>query len=273
MSPSVAKVLEFLSSLVREGKAYRTINVARSMLSSTLGKIDGHDIGKHPLIVKLMRGAYNKKPPVPKYSGFWDVSTVVDYLISLGPNSGLSFPDLSKKLVVLLALSSLCRVSELANIDRDSIVMDEGQAKFSLSKPRKTQRNSPLQVITLKKMQPVSLACPVETLRDYLIVSDQFRSGPKSKLLLLGLRPPRNSVGGSTLARWIKAVLSDAGVDTAVYSAHSTRGASASKAARLGVPTEAILLAGCWNSESTFTRFYRRPTSGASVACVLQEDR
>lgn len=139
VAPSLAKVLEFLSSLLREGKAYRTINVARSMLFSTLGKINGYDIGNHPLIVKLMREACKTKPRVPKYSGFWDVSTVVDYFISLGPNSGLSFLDLSKKLVVLLALSSLCRVSELANIDRDSIVTDEGQAKFSLSKPRKTQ--------------------------------------------------------------------------------------------------------------------------------------
>ena len=65
MSPPLAKILEFLSSLVNEGKAYRTINVARSMLSSTLDKIDGCDVGKHPLIVRLMRGAYNKKPPVP----------------------------------------------------------------------------------------------------------------------------------------------------------------------------------------------------------------
>jgi hypothetical protein len=48
------------------------------MLFSTFGKIDGYDIGKHPLIVKLMSEAYKKKPPVPKYSGFWDVSTVVD---------------------------------------------------------------------------------------------------------------------------------------------------------------------------------------------------
>jgi hypothetical protein len=65
MSPPVTKVLEFLSWLVGKGKAYRTINLSRSMLSSTLGKIDGVDIGKHPLVVKLMKGAYNKKPPIP----------------------------------------------------------------------------------------------------------------------------------------------------------------------------------------------------------------
>ncbi len=46
-----------LSWLVGEGKDYRTVYVSRSMLFSTLGKIDGVDIGKHPLVVKLMKGS------------------------------------------------------------------------------------------------------------------------------------------------------------------------------------------------------------------------
>lgn len=54
MLPSIAKGLDFLSLLVSGGKAYRTVNVHRSMLLSTLGKLDGFDLGKHPLVVKLM---------------------------------------------------------------------------------------------------------------------------------------------------------------------------------------------------------------------------
>ncbi len=110
------------------------------MLSSTLGKIDGIDIGKQQLVVKLMKGAYNKKPPIPKYTGFWDVNLVINYIISLGPDKELSLSTLSSKLAMLLALSSLCRVSELASIVRDSIVIDDEQAKFALSAPRKSQR-------------------------------------------------------------------------------------------------------------------------------------
>lgn len=124
-------------------------------------------------------------------------------------------------------------------------LIDDEQAKFALSVPRKSQRTSPLHLISLKKLHPVSLACPVETLKHYISASEPFRGGEKSRLLLLGLRPPRNSVSGSTVACWIKSVLSEAGVDTAVYSAHSTRGASASNATNLGVPTDAILSAGC----------------------------
>lgn len=155
MSPPLTKVLEFLAQLVIQGKAYRTVNIARSMLSSTLGRIDCFDIGKHPLEVKLMKGAHNKSPSVPKYSGFLDVRIVVYFLTSLGPNEVLSFARLSNKLAILLALSTSCMVSELASIAKDFVAMEDNLTKFSLSKQRKTQRAIPLQVITKQKLQPL----------------------------------------------------------------------------------------------------------------------
>ena len=54
-------------------------------------------------------------------------------------------------------------------------------------------------------------------------------------------------------------MLSDAGVDTTIYSAHSTRGASASKAVSVGLSIEAILKTGSWASESVFSKHYNRP--------------
>lgn len=125
-------------------------------------------MGKHPLVLKLMKEAYNRKPPAPNYSMFWDIGTVVDYLITLGANSVLQFSVLSRKLAVLLALSTLFRVSKLSGITGDSIVIDDTQVGFSLAKPRKSQRSSLLQVLTLKRLHPVSLACLVETLTDYI---------------------------------------------------------------------------------------------------------
>ena len=54
-------------------------------------------------------------------------------------------------------------------------------------------------------------------------------------------------------------MLSDAGVDTTIYSAHSPRGASASKAVSVGLSIEAILKTGSWASESVFSKHYNRP--------------
>jgi hypothetical protein len=48
----------------------------------------------------------------------------------------------------------------------------------------------------------------------------------------------------ATMPRWIKFFLHDACVDTSIFSAHSTRGASAPKAASCGLPIDSILKTG-----------------------------
>ena len=61
----------------------------------------------------------------------------------------------------------------------------------------------------------------------------------------------------STLAGWIKRVLFDAGIDTG-FTAHSTRGAGSSNAAKQGVPVDSILRQADLANESTFVRVYLR---------------
>jgi hypothetical protein len=63
---SLSIILDFLADLHMEGKAYRSINVFQSMLSSTLDQIDRHDVGKHPLVVK--KSIFNSNSPKPRYS-------------------------------------------------------------------------------------------------------------------------------------------------------------------------------------------------------------
>ena len=86
MSPALGIILDFLSDLHGKGLAYRSINVYRSMLSGTLEQMEGYDIGKHPLIIKLMQGIFNSSPPKPKYTGFWDVDVVLRHLQAQGPD-------------------------------------------------------------------------------------------------------------------------------------------------------------------------------------------
>ena len=63
----------------------------------------------------------------------------------------------------------------------------------------------------------------------------------------------------STIARWLKICLSEAGIDTEIFKAHSVRGASSSKAATAGGTTADILQAADWSSESTFQKYYHHP--------------
>jgi len=77
--------------------------------------------------------------------------------------------------------------------------------------------------------------------------------------LFLSLVGKHTPVTSSTIARWLKTCLTNAGVDISTFQAHSIRGASTSKAAASGVTVADILTAADWSSEGTFQHFYNRP--------------
>ena len=62
-------------------------------------------MGQHPLVTRLLKGAFNDRPPLPKYTSTWDVQVVLDYLQSPGENENLSLKQLTWKTVMLLALT------------------------------------------------------------------------------------------------------------------------------------------------------------------------
>lgn len=67
--------------------------------------------------------------------------------------------------------------------------------------------------------------CIYQCLTDCLNISGPWRTVDKSQLLL-GIIKPHNPVASCSVARWLKDVLSQAGINTNVFSAHSTRSAS-----------------------------------------------
>ena len=78
-------------------------------------------------------------------------------------------------------------------------------------------------------------------------------------LLLISYVKPHKPVTSATIAQWVKTVLFLEGID-GVFTAHSTKGASASAAARAGVALSDVMEAADWSRESTFKKFYHRPT-------------
>ena len=79
--------------------------------------------------------------------------------------------------------------------------------------------------------------------------------GNESKLFVSFIKP-HSAVTSSTVARWLRSILDQAGIDSKIFGAHSTRGASASAAVRGGVTLDDILKAANWSSESVFHRQY-----------------
>ena len=70
----------------------------------------------------------------------------------------------------------------------------------------------------------------VQAIKSYLQVIQAWRNKSGQKQLLLSTLVPYQEVKKSKVAGWIKAILGSAGIDTNLFTAHSTRAASTSKA-------------------------------------------
>ena len=69
------------------------------------------------------------------------------------------------------------------------------------------------------------------------------------------------AVSTSTIARWLKCVLTLANIDVTIFKAHSFRGASSSAAAIAGCKMSDILKVANWSSAKTFKTYYFRTNS------------
>ena len=113
ISGPISDVVNFLAHLFEEGYQYRSLNSYRSVHT----KVDGYSIGEHPLVARLLKGAFNQRPPQPRYETMWDVAQVTQYFESLGENSKLSLQELTWKLAMLLSLTRPSRSSDLCSLD------------------------------------------------------------------------------------------------------------------------------------------------------------
>ena len=127
---------------------------------------------------------------------------------------------------------------------------------------KQARRGRPVVTFFFPSFSEDPLLCPVRTLKSYESATGSLR-GEQSRLFISFIKPHK-PVSSSSIARWLKAVLELAGIDTSIFKSHSTRGASASAAARMGITTNEILKAADWNSESVFQKFYYKPSEESS---------
>ena len=68
ISGSVSEDANFLADLHKEGYQSSSLNVFRSAISLVHDKVDGVEVGKHPTIKRLLKGAFHERPPLPRYT-------------------------------------------------------------------------------------------------------------------------------------------------------------------------------------------------------------
>lgn len=257
-------VVEFLVKLFHTGLKYSAINTARSALSTFLVNDFGLTIGNSPIVKRLLKGVFEMKPPLARYSVIWDVNIVLDYLRHLYPNEELPLSILTFKLAMLLALVTKQRaqtlqalsVSDMRFFGKSVIIPVRKLLKHS------TQRNHN-HVIQLTKFNDSSI-CSVVTLEHYLSRTNSLRDNHSQ--LFISYNKPYHPVSTDTISRWLKNVMFEAGIDVNMFKPHSTRAASTSYDKLSNVPMELIMKSAGWTNCKTFETFYNKAIISSDVS-------
>ena len=85
ISGPISDVANFLADLRSQGYQTSSLNTYRSAISSVQDKVDNVDVGKHPLVARLLKGAFHARPPLPQYSGtYLGCSSGTKYYAAVG---------------------------------------------------------------------------------------------------------------------------------------------------------------------------------------------
>ena len=164
--------------LYTKGLAFSTLNTARSALSSILRISDCDSFGSHPLVVRFMKGVFEKRKPQPKYDDIWDASKVLDYLSTLHPVKELSLKDLTLKILMLLLLVTGQRGQSIHLMTLSAMKLTEAFCQFQILDHTKTSKPGHSSTsITISEFKQDTRICPLTALKEYLDRRQGLRNG------------------------------------------------------------------------------------------------
>ena len=212
------------------------------------------------MLVRFMKGIFNLRPPLCRYTFTWDVGKVLRCLSTLYPLGTLSLKLLTLKCVSLVALATAQRSQTLAALDLKLLHENEDSLVFRISSLLKTTTPKHTNnLVILNKYKKPEL-CPVLTLTHYISRTKNFRKNTK---LFISFKTYKN-ITSSTIAIWLKMILDNSGIDTSRFKAHSFRSASCSAAKKAGVSLKDILKTADWSSAKTSQKFYYKEIESCS---------
>jgi hypothetical protein len=227
-----------------------------------LPPVDGTLLGEHPIVGRLLKGMFVSRPPQPKYTSTWDVNVLLDKLATLHPNESLTQKQLTLKTVALTALVSAQRSQSLAALSLDSMQRTPDEYRFTITDILKTSRPGKFPLVMAFPVFPHNCKlCVYVCIAQYIQVTSRIRESIPTQRLFVSFGKPYKAVGASTISRWLKLALEDAGIDTSLFTGHSYRAASTSKADNLGVSPDVILKTADWTHSGTFRKFYKKDVS------------
>ena len=204
----------------------------------------------------MLKGIFRKRPALPQYICIYDAEIVIEFLKSLPFWEEITLKWLTLKLVTLLALLSSHRCQTLNSLSIEHMDINIQQVTFYI---RKVMKNT----TTMFRPKPIILhafpaderLCPVRNIVEYIKASEKFR---KSKNLLLSYYKHK-LIEAQTISRYVKLTLKAAGINTKIFTTHSTRHTNLTGKFMKGLSLNNIVRKGGWKSSLSFRRFYNLP--------------
>lgn len=251
-SCTVPDIIEFLTAIFNTGLSYSSLNSYRSAISLIVGP----EVAEDFRMKRFFKGVSKQRPAKPKYDSTWDPKIVLDLLSSWGDNENLTLKDLSRKVVTLLALVTGHRMQTFAVIKTENIEFHTDRMEIKIPERIKTSGNGRKQpILILPNYDADNKICIAASLKCYLRTTSNIRKNVSN--LFISFKRPFKAVTSQTLAHWVKDTLKESGINTDIFTAHSTRHASTSAAKRGGVDIDLLRSTAGWTTNSlTFARFY-----------------
>ena len=123
-----------------------------------------------------------------------------------------------------------------------------------------TKPTSPDQPVVYRAYVEVELLFPVKCIYAYLAERSEIVTQDFTEFFITFAKPwlDGDPTSKESLARWVKEVMENSGIDIEIFKSHSTRVASNCAAYKLGMPLWEVLKRGKWSNAGTFFTYYFR---------------
>lgn len=265
---SVYDGLKFLTHIFQNDKKFATVSCARSVLSTLIKPVNGIEFGQHQLVKKFMKGYFQLRPSLPKYSFVWDISQLFEFYRNKESNDKLDLKSLTIKTATLLSLFLCQRAQTIFTIDTQYVKFEDHAVQISFPSLLKQSRpGHHLEPAYFKSYDKDKKVCPVNLLKAYVAATKDIRN--KQTKLLISYTKPYQAVTTKTISRWIKLAIKSANIDTNIFQGHSARTTAASTLKRSGANVNTILKAGGWTNEKNFAKYYNKPLQNETITSII----
>ena len=240
-------------------------------------------LSENPLVSGFRKGIKKKKPPVSlKPATYYSLFTIFQHLRTLSADdTKCSLSVLRNKLITLLTIDGMARSADIESITRDTIQFTDSQVHFTFYNTKESKELCEIPS-SIGCYNEDKLICTVTVMKAYVSRTENLRttsiphivngkSVMRTPLLLSDMKDTRGyyyGLGHERIAKVNLLTLRACGIT--IFTAHSLRGASASKVVNLGGPLPLVLSRARWAGESTFRKHYWKPKAYKEHSIILR---